>query len=291
LIDELDKMTSEDRSALHEGLESQTITISKANIQATLNSQTSVLAAANPKFGRFDPFVPIAEQIDIPPTLLNRFDLIFPMRDVPDKDKDSKIAAHMLDAAKNPGKKRSVIDTEFLRKYIAYAKTIKPVITESASTTLKDFYVSLRNKNTMAEDEVRAIPVSPRQLEALVRISEACARLRLSEKVTKSDAEKAIKLLKFCLLKVGVDPETGEMDIDRMVSGISAKQRSDIMRMKEIINELSDRFGRAIPTDEVIQEAIKRGLNERKAEELLDKMKREGEIFEPKHGVIRKLPR
>jgi len=291
LIDELDKMSAEDRSALHEGLESQTITISKANIQATLNSQTSVLAAANPKFGRFDPFVPIAEQIDIPPTLLNRFDLIFPMRDLPNKDRDDRIASHMLEAAKEPNKNRSVIDSEFLRKYIAYAKRLKPVLTNSASSTLKEFYVSLRNKKTMAEDEVRAIPISPRQLEALIRLSEGCARLRLSEKVTKKDAEQAIKLLQFCLSKVGIDPETGEIDIDRIVSGISAKQRSEIMTIKEIINELSNKYGEAIPTEEVIEAAVNKGMDERKAEDLINKMKREGEIFEPKHGVIRKLPR
>ncbi|MBD3311939.1 AAA domain-containing protein [archaeon] len=291
LIDELDKMTTEDRSALHEGLESQTITISKANIQATLNCQTSVLAAANPKFGRFDPFVPIAEQIDIPPTLLNRFDLIFPMRDVPSPDRDSKIASHMLDSAQNPDKERGVINNEFLRKYIAYAKRIKPEITNSAIKTLQDFYVTLRNKKMMAEDEVRAIPVSPRQLEALVRISEGCARLRLSKKVTKKDAERAIRLLKYCLSKVGVDPETGEIDIDRLVTGFSAKQRSDIMKIKEVINGLSDKYGNAIPTDEVINKAVELGLSEQKAETLIEKMKREGEIFEPKHGVIRKLPR
>ncbi len=291
LIDELDKMSSEDRSAMHEALESQTITISKANIQATLNSQTSVLAAANPKFGRFDPYVPIAEQIDIPPTLLNRFDLIFPMRDMPDPDRDKRIASHMLEAAQDPNKKRSVIDAEFLRKYVAYAKRINPVITNSASQTLIDFYVSLRNKKSLASDEVRAIPISPRQLEALIRLSEGCARLRLSDKVTKKDAERAIKLLKFSLSKVGVDPETGEIDIDRIVSGITAKQRSNIMLVKEVINELSNKYGEAIPTDEIINEAVNRGLTEEKAEEVINRMKREGEIFEPRHGVIRKLPR
>ncbi len=291
LIDELDKMSPEDRSALHEGLESQTITISKANIQATLTCQTSVLAAANPKYGRFDPYVPISEQINIPPTLLNRFDLIFPMRDIPDPERDAKIAGHMLEVAREPEKRRGAIDPEFLRKYVAYAKRIKPKLTPSAANTLKEFYVSLRNKNTMAEDEVRAIPISPRQLEALIRISEACARLRLSEKVTKKDAERAIRLLKYCLSKVGVDPETGEIDIDRLVTGISAKQRSLIIQVKEIIDDLSNKFGEAIPVSEIIEEGMRRGIDEHKVEEIINKMKREGEIFEPKHGVIRKLPR
>jgi replicative DNA helicase Mcm len=291
LIDELDKMSPEDRSALHEGLESQTITISKANIQATLNSQTSVLAAANPKFGRFDPFQPIASQIDIPPTLLNRFDLIFPMRDMPNKDKDTKIASHMLEAAQDPGKKRSVIAPDFLRRYIAYAKRLRPELTNAAAKTLKDYYVNLRNKKSMAEDEVRAIPISPRQLEALIRLSEGCAKLRLSDKVTKKDAERAIKLVHYCLLQVGLDPETGEIDIDRIVSGFTAKQRSEIMTIKEVIDELSNKYGEAIPLEDVISSAVDRGMSDGKAEEIIRKMIREGEIFEPKHGVIRKLPR
>lgn len=291
LIDELDKMSPEDRSSLHEGLESQTITISKANIQATLNSQTSVLAAANPKFGRFDPYMPIPEQIDIPPTLINRFDLLFPMRDLPDKEKDNKIASHMLESAQDPKSKKGLIEPSFLRKYIAYAKRISPAITPAASAVLKDYYVSLRNKNAMGENEVRAIAISPRQLEALIRISEACAKLRLSDKVVKKDADKAISLLQFCLSKVGIDPETGEMDIDRIVSGITAKQRNNIMVVKEIINELSEKFGEAIPTTDIIQECVSKGVTEDKAEEIINKMKREGEIFEPKHGIIRKLPR
>jgi len=291
LIDELDKMSVEDRSAMHEALESQTVTISKANIQATLNSQTSVLAAANPKFGRFDPYAPIPDQINIPPTLLNRFDLIFPMRDLPDKERDSKIASHMLEAAQEPDKKRGVIDSDFLRKYISYAKRICPVITPAAAAVLKDFYVNLRNKKVSGEDEVRSIAISPRQLEALIRVSEGVARVRLSDKVMKKDAERAIAMLNYSLSKVGIDPETGELDIDRIVSGITAKQRNNIMQIKELINELSDKYGNAIPTDELINESVNRGITAEKAEELIEKMKREGEIFEPKHGVIRKLPR
>jgi replicative DNA helicase Mcm len=95
-IDELEKMDPQDRSAMHEAMEQQTVTISKANVQASLKAQTSVLAAANPKFGRFDPYQPVAQQIDLPPTLINRFDIIFTLRDVPDKKKDERIATHVL---------------------------------------------------------------------------------------------------------------------------------------------------------------------------------------------------
>lgn len=121
-IDELDKMTPEDTSAMHEACEQQTITIAKANIHATLRAETSILAAANPKFGRFDPYDTIAKQIDLPPTLLNRFDLIFPIRDVPNMERDEKIAQHVLDLAAAPETMKKEFSIELLRKYIAYAK-------------------------------------------------------------------------------------------------------------------------------------------------------------------------
>jgi len=291
IIDELDKMSNDDRVAMHEALESQTVTIAKANIHATLNAQTSVLAAANPKYSRFDPYVPVPEQIDLPATLINRFDLIFPMRDIPDRERDEKIALHMLNVAREPKKNLGIFNQEFLRKYIAYAKQINPKLTDSAMNELKEFYVSLRNKRVMGEDEVRPIPISPRQLEALVRLSEAYARVRLSNKVTKKDAERAISLLKFCLSKVGVDPETGEIDIDRIVSGVTASKRNKIMIIKEVIKELAEKFGENIPITDIIEEARNRGVNEETSEEIIQKMKREGEIFEPKHGIIRRLPK
>src|SRR3990167_9380436 len=120
-IDELEKMDPQDRSSMHEAMEQQTITISKANVQATLRAETSVLAAANPKFGRFDPYQSVAQQIDLPPTLINRFDVIFTLRDIPDKDKDRKIATHVLQEHLKKGKDM-FIPRELFRKYVAYSK-------------------------------------------------------------------------------------------------------------------------------------------------------------------------
>ena len=119
-IDELEKMDPQDRSAMHEAMEQQTVTISKANVQASLKAQTSVLAAANPKFGRFDPFMPIPQQIDLPPTLINRFDIIFTLRDLPDKNKDEKLQHVLREHQKET--KEVLIDSNLLRKYVAYAK-------------------------------------------------------------------------------------------------------------------------------------------------------------------------
>ncbi|MFC1698289.1 ATP-binding protein, partial [Nanoarchaeota archaeon] len=141
-IDELDKMSTEDRSAMHEALEGQTITISKANIQATLRAETTVLAAANPKLGRFDPYEILAKQIDLPPALINRFDLIFGIKDLPDKVKDNLLASHILDLHQNPDKNVEEINTNILRKYLAWAKTrINPKLTDGAITELKDYYI------------------------------------------------------------------------------------------------------------------------------------------------------
>jgi len=145
-IDELEKMDAGDRSAMHEAMEQQTVTISKANVQATLRAETSVLAAANPKFGRFDPYQSIAQQIDLPPTLINRFDIIFTLRDIPNKEKNKKIATHVLHEHQKQGE-TMLIQRELFRKYIAYAKQrVKPKLTDEAVEELKNFYVNLRNK-------------------------------------------------------------------------------------------------------------------------------------------------
>ena len=167
-LDELDKISVEDTSALHEALEQQTISISKANIQATLRTETTVLAAANPKFGRFDPYTPIAAQINMPAALINRFDLIFPIRDIPSKELDEKIATHVLEIQANPESLKSDIPTEIVRKYVAYVKQkIFPKLTKAAIDEIKSFYVNLRNMPTMGdENAVKPIPISARQLEA-----------------------------------------------------------------------------------------------------------------------------
>ena len=289
-IDEMDKMSNEDTAAMHEALENQTVSISKANIQATLLARTTVLAAANPKFGRFDPYDILAKQIDMPPTLINRFDLIFPIKDLPDEVMDEKMATHILNLHQTPDIEEPEIETRFLRKYIAYARQrCKPKLTDSAIDEIKKYYIHMRNKTGAEEGAVRAIPVSPRQLEALVRLSEANARVRLSLKVTKKDAKRAVDLLHFCLSEVGVDPETGKIDIDMIATGVTASQRSHIIDVKEIINELENRIGKTIPIDDVIKEATSKGIEEDKVEEVIEKLKRSGDIFEPRRGLIQRL--
>jgi replicative DNA helicase Mcm len=289
MIDELDKMSKDDTSAMHEALEQQTVTISKANIQATLRCETTVLAAANPKFGRFDPYEIPAKQIELPPSLINRFDLIFPIKDVPDKERDEVMASFILDMHKKALGNDAELDTQVLRKYIAYAKqNCHPKLSEDAIEEIKEYYVKMRNSGS-GDGGVKAVPISARQLEALVRLAEAAAKSRLSPVVEKEDAKKAIELVHHCLASIGVDPETGQIDIDRISSKITASQRGKIFMIKEIITELEHQVGKTIPIDDIERVAKERNIDENTVNEALEKLKRSGDIFEPKRGFISKV--
>jgi len=293
-IDELDKMSDEDRSAMHEALEQQTITISKANIQATLRSETTVLAAANPKYGRFDPYQSLGKQIDLPPALISRFDLIFPVRDLPDRDKDDKIADFILKLHQDVSRADNVeLDTDFIKKYIAYAKkNIIPKISDEAIEEIKAYYVKIRNSGSGSDDgSIKPVPITARQLEALIRLAEASARTRLSKIVTKDDAKKAIELLHYTLSQIGLDPDTGKLDIDRITTGITASQRNHIAIVREVINQLIKGKGDLISEKDIIRECELKGLEESKTEEVLTKLNRTGDIFSPKTGFYSKMPR
>ena len=286
-IDEMDKMSVEDRSAMHEALEQQTVSISKANVQATLIARTTVLAAANPKLGRFDPYAVLGEQINLPPPLINRFDLIFPVRDMPNKIKDEKLAAHILSLHKNPEIKDVDFDTDTMKNYIAYARQrFDPILSDEALEEIKIYYVEMRSKGTTEDGKVTAIPISARQLEALVRLSEAAARTRLSEVVEKKDAKRAISLVHYCLQQVGMDTETGTFDIDRISTGVTASQRSKILTIKEIIADIEKASGKVISIEDIITEAKLKHITEAEVDEAIEKLKRNGDLFEPKRGFV-----
>ena len=292
-VDEIDKMDKDDRVAMHEAMEQQTITIAKANIHSTLRAETTILAAANPKLGRFDPYQPISGQIDMPPTLLSRFDLIFPIRDLPDKNKDTKLAMHILNSFRTPETMVPEISPDMMRKYISYAKrNCKPKLTLDAINEIKNFFVGLRNKRSGdMEEKIQAIPISARQLEAIVRISQASAKIRLKDEVTIQDAQRAINLMTSCLQQVGMDTDTNELDIDRIVTGITASTRNKIVTLREVIKDLEARYGSNVPLADVVDAAKEKGIEESKVEEIIQRMKRDGEIFEPKQGIIRRMPK
>ena len=284
-VDELDKMRSEDRSAIHEALEQQTISIAKAGIMATLNSRCAMLAAANPKFGRFDRYKSIAEQINLPSPILSRFDLIFVVEDKPNPEKDKKLAKHILNIHKN-AEIPFEIDPELLRKYIAYArKQVKPKLTNGAIEVLQEFYVGMRSS---ADDDDSPVPITARQLEALVRLSEANCKIRLGKKVTDIDAKRAIKLQQECLKQVGLDPETGKVDIDKVEGRTPKSERDKARVLLDIIKELSDEYGGRVPVSILTDEMSDRyNVSEEKVEQIITKLKQQGLVFEPTTGYLK----
>ena len=278
-VDELDKMRSEDRSALHEALEQQTVSIAKAGIMATLNSRCSVLAAANPKFGRFDRYKILAEQIDLPAPIISRFDLIFVIED--------KLAAHILEMHKENTVDYE-IEPELLRKYIAYArKNVNPRLTDEANEILREFYVSTRNSNP---EEQGAVPITARQLEATIRLAEASAKIKLKDKVEREDADKAVKLTMFCLKDVGVDPETGEIDADIVSGGTPKSDRDKIQRVTEEIKKLEEEYAGSAPMNVLISKmSDDYGVSPEKTEEIVRKLVQKGAIYEPQTGHYKSL--
>ncbi|MCA9485646.1 MAG: minichromosome maintenance protein MCM [Nanoarchaeota archaeon] len=289
-IDEIEKMDEHDRSTMHEAMEQQSVTISKANIHATLRAETTVLAAGNPKMGRFDPYTPIPQQIDISPALLSRFDVIFVLRDMPNKAQDEAIASHVLEEHQQEVI-RDIIDGKLLRKYIAYARQkIKPKLSDEAVDEIRNFYVKLRNQSTQANSDsaIKPIPITARQLEGIIRLSEAHAKMRLSESVERDDAKTAIKLLKFSLMQVGYDEETKSFDVDRMTTGVTASKRGKIVLVKETLSQLEGRLGKLIPVEELVN-AIGDKLTDVELEEAIDNLSKSGDIFKPKKGYLQRL--
>jgi replicative DNA helicase Mcm len=302
-VDEIDKMSPQDRSSMHEAMEQQVIHIAKAGITAALQTRCAVLAAANPKYGRFDEASPISPQIDMPTTLLSRFDAIFTITDKPDKLRDADMAEHILHAHLGGEMRRYRLEKEddkyseeeesrmlasihpelepdFLRKYVAYAKrSIFPVMTTDAVNAIKDYYIKLRGQGS--GDETAAIAITPRQLEAFVRLSEASARVRLSDKVTLEDTDRAINIVEYFLSKVAQD--AGVFDIDMIATGTGHSQRSRLMELMNIIEELIGRSKNATTfPNEVIMEAESHGISRDHVYSDIEKLKRDGRIYYPK---------
>ncbi|MDE1841890.1 MAG: minichromosome maintenance protein MCM, partial [Thaumarchaeota archaeon] len=223
-IDEFDKMKPEDRSALHETMEQQSVSIAKGGIVATLNARTSILAAANPMFGKYDPFKNITENVNLPVPLLTRFDLIFVVRDIPSKERDTRIARHILNLHRVSGTDtKSLIDVDILTKYLSFAKRFDPNLTPEAEDLILNYYMTMRNVESEG-----MITVTPRQLEGLVRLATARARLLMKTQVDGEDAERAIFLMQSMLQDAGVDVNTGKVDL----GVLQGRPHSEVSKMQ-----------------------------------------------------------
>ncbi|MFH0830225.1 MAG: minichromosome maintenance protein MCM [Candidatus Aenigmatarchaeota archaeon] len=285
-IDEFDKMNKDDQIAMHEAMSTQTISIAKATIIATLPSQTAVLAGANPKLQRFDIYRPLPEQIDIPETLLSRFDLKFVLRDVPNKETDTRIAEHIMKVRMAPEEVKPLIPTEMLKKFVAYARwNCRPVLTPEAAERLKSYYLEMRG---MWHDTTDSLAITARQQEGLVRLSEAAAKVRLSEKVTIADVERAIRLMEYSLKQLAFDRVTGKIDIDR-VEGVGTSKRNAIRTVLDIIDALEKAMGKKLPIVEIITEAQEKGVSAHEVEDIVNNLKREGRLFEVQKDHVQKL--
>ena len=303
-IDELDKMTDQDRSSLHEAMESQKISVAKAGITATLQCRCSMLAAANPKYGRFEEDAPIADQIDLPPALMSRFDMIFVLTDKPNEKLDRAITEHILsahqrgqarmigeetavdgvdvqDVLTRTNKITPVYDVEILRKYVAYSKRLNPIMTDSAFRIIEDSYMRIRSSSNRGN----SVPITARQLEAFVRLSEASAKMRLSDTVTDIDANRAVDLVEYYLRKIAGDD--GGLDIDRIASGTTNKDRSAIKTVKTILSTHGGDTGLSL--DELIQHGSNEGISESELESVLNKLQSKAEVIKTPSGKYKRV--
>lgn len=265
-----------------------TVSVAKAGIVARFKAKTAILAAANPKFGRFDPNKLPGMQFDIPPTILSRFDLIFPIIDVLDETKDSALAQHLLNihqkgASATEAEKTSEMDPAFLRKYVSYARQhVKPLLSVQASDRIKEFYVEIR-KRGKAEG---AVPITPRQIEGLVRMAEASAKIRLSDSVAIEDAERAIRLTNYVLDKVSRDRETGRIDADIIATGRPKSQVDKITGILSIVQRMQDQLG-AAEIARVVEQAVSENIDEITARRIVDDLIYKGELYKVKPGFVK----
>ncbi len=283
-IDEFDKIRPEDRSALHEVMEQQTCSVAKGGIVATLNARTSILSAANPMYGKYDPFKNITENVNLPIPLLTRFDLIFVVRDTPESEKDSRIASHILEIHRDADRAtQPAIDTALLSKYLAYAKQTEPSLSNEAMDIIKEYYMKMRNVETEG-----MITVTPRQLEGLVRLATARARLLLKDSVEAEDADRAIYLVQRMLETAGMDVNTGKVDL----GVLHGKPHSEVSKLKlfiEVFNALAGEDKNDVSERNFIDELIRTGkFSEDEARTYLRKAMQNGQIFERKAGFYAK---
>ncbi len=286
VIDELDKMSPEDRSAMHEALEQQTVSIAKAGITSTLNARCPVLAAANPKLGRFTTERPISEQIDLPPTLLSRFDVIFSIRDQPNQERDRKLANRILASHRDVGRagvggtegEAPPFPPDLLKKYVAYARGVQPRLLDEALAVLEDYYVRVRRQG---EEPDAPVPITARQLEALVRLSEAAARARLSDVVRPEDAQRAIRIMENYLRRVAMTPQ-GQIDIDITQTGVSHSQREQFELARATMRELQGAPGGQFSMAAYLEAMARHDVTEARAEAILQTLRNQGEVIEPR---------
>lgn len=293
-VDEIDKMSEHDRSAMHDAMAQQIIQINKATIRTALQSRCSVLAAGNPKYGRFDRGLPIVEQLDIPDALWSRFDLIFPISDGANASLDAKIANHILEVhvagqaeirQEDMGDYEEVlkrvrprIPLDLLRKYVFVGRSITPILSDVAFNMIKDYYVQVRGKS-----KGNTVSLTARQLEGLIRLSEAAAKSRLSHVVEEQDVDIVIDIMTEYLERVvGYG---GYYDVD-VVEGTPRTQRDVMMAMDRVLKAITGDFAYSEFLD-IVEDDEK--VPRDKAKAILDRWLQAGTIYHRGDGKYSKV--
>ncbi|MFD1635317.1 type I restriction enzyme HsdR N-terminal domain-containing protein (plasmid) [Haloplanus ruber] len=277
--------------------------------------QTGLIATSKPKYGRFDQYEPIAEQIDIDPTTVSQFDLVFTVVDRPDPEEDIEAAERILET--NRERERDtrrentveseptqseveeaartaapIVEPEFLREYISYAReTYYPTLTDEGKEPIRDYYVELRAKSA---DEDAPVPVTGRKLEAMVRLAEASARLRLSDTVDREDAERAIKVVRSCLQDIGIDPVEGDFTHDVVETGAGregedatedgGEHDEEVVESVRDVIEIVDKeyTGEAgAPIDAIVDRARSKGISKERLLDHIEQLRRKGDVYSP----------
>mmetsp|Transcript_43912 Transcript_43912/g.136673 ORF Transcript_43912/g.136673 Transcript_43912/m.136673 type:complete len:805 (-) Transcript_43912:63-2477(-) len=286
-IDEFDKMEEGDRTAIHEVMEQQSVSIAKSGITTTLNTRTTILAAANPVFGRYNPYKSPVENIDLPPALLSRFDLLFLLLDTVDADKDKQLALHVtkvhanyeinkvqseekLAAGDEPPDAEDgdvlnlgfkAFDAQFMRAYVKKARTFEPMITDALQKDIVDAYVSMRDDEKRGEMDTRKSYTTPRTLLAILRLSQAHARARFSARVERQDFEEAMRLMKASKesVELSAPAKKGTNPLDLVYDIISDLARRETVQSNDGWVELAhivSMAGHRALTKDMVEEAI-----------------------------------
>ncbi|XP_010942148.1 DNA replication licensing factor MCM5 [Elaeis guineensis] len=289
-IDEFDKMRPEDRVAIHEAMEQQTISIAKAGITTVLNSRTSVLAAANPPSGRYDDLKTAQDNIDLQTTILSRFDLIFIVKDIRMYDQDKRIASHIIKVHASGAAASKNTDTvegeNWLKRYIEYCRvTCQPRLSEMAAEMLQNKYVEIRQKMRQQAHETgkaAAIPITVRQLEAIIRLSESLAKMRLTPVATQEHVEEAFRLFNVSTMDAARSGINEHLNLTPEIANEIKQAETQIKRRMGIGSRMSER--------RLIDELTRMGMNEsivRRAL-LIMHLREEVEYKRERHVVVRK---
>ncbi|KEH32167.1 putative DNA helicase [Medicago truncatula] len=270
-IDEFDKMRPEDRVAIHEAMEQQTISIAKAGITTVLNSRTSVLAAANPPSGRYDDLKTAQDNIDLQTTILSRFDLIFIVKDIRMYEQDKIIASHIIkvhsSASATRGENRTPVSKEenWLKRYLQYCRTeCHPRLSEAAATRLQNNYVNIRQdmrRQANETGEAAAIPITVRQLEAIVRLSESLAKMKLSNHATEDNVQEAIRLFTVSTMDAAKSGINQQINLSPEMAREIQQAEVQIKRRIGIGNHISERrliddLGRMGMNESIVRRAL-----------------------------------